>query len=147
MAGPKLEQVGRFVWAVVTGSIIGCFWGVAPWSALLLFYGFLFQKAPPVGLMPTVFLCSIVYFSARVLLDEFKKGCDLRLMSPVDDVDGIPTAGKNLIIVAAVNVVLHVRIFDSDGKVDVNTDENRLTAQGRRIEDLTMNWPIARRPG
>ena len=73
------------------------------------------------------------------------KGCDLRLMSSVNNVSGIPTAGKNLIIVAAVNNVLHFRIFDGDGKMVVDTDEKRLTEQARQIEDLKKQleslWP------
>ena len=72
-------------------------------------------------------------------------GCDLRLMSSVKDVSGIPTAGKNLIIVAAVDNVLHFRIFDLDGKVVLDTDEKRLAEQGRQIKDLRKQleslWP------
>ena len=60
----------------------------------------------------------------------------LRLMSSLNDVSGIPTEGKNLIIVAAVNSVLHFRIFDGDGKVIVDTDERKLTEQAGEIEDL-----------
>ena len=66
-------------------------------------------------------------------------------MSSLNDVSGIPTEGKNLIIVAAVNNVLHFRIFDGDGKVVVDTDEKRLTEQARQIEDLRKQleslWP------
>ena len=72
-------------------------------------------------------------------------GFDLRLMSSLNDVRGIPTEGKNLIIVAAVNNVLHFRVFDDDGKVVVDTDEKRLTEQARQIEDLRKQleslWP------
>jgi len=78
--------------------------------------------------------------------DPYKlKGCDLRLMSLVKDVGGIPTAAKSLIIVAAVDHVFHFRIFDVDGKVVVDTDEKRLTKQARQIEDLRNQleslWP------
>src|SRR5262249_29173625 len=38
-------------------------------------------------------------------------GYDLRLMSSLDAVGGIPTAGKSLIVVAAVKDVLHFRIL------------------------------------
>ena len=66
-------------------------------------------------------------------------------MSSVKDVSGIPTAGKNLIIVAAVDNVLHFRIFDLDGKVVLDTDEKRLAEQGRQIKDLRKQleslWP------
>jgi len=72
-------------------------------------------------------------------------GFDLRLMSSLNDVSGIPTEGKNLIIVAAVNHVLHFRIFDGDGRVVVDTDEKRLTEKARQIEDLRKQleslWP------
>ena len=55
-------------------------------------------------------------------------------MSSLNDVSGIPTEGKNLIIVAAVNNVLHFRIFKGDGKVVVDTDEKTLTKKARQIE-------------
>ena len=85
-------------------------------------------------------------------IECFDKGFDLRLMSSLNDVSGIPTEGKNLIIVAAetiivaaVNSVLHFRIFDVDGKVVVDTDEKRLTEQARQIEELRKQleslWP------
>ncbi len=70
---------------------------------------------------------------------------DLRLMSAVDNVSGIPTEAKNLIVVADVEQVLHVRIFDSGGKVVVDTDTTRLTGPVRPIEDLRKQletlWP------
>ena len=70
-------------------------------------------------------------------------------MSSVNDVNVIPTEGKNLIIVAAVNNVLHFRIFDGDGKEVVDTDENRLKEEkpqiGQQIEELRKRleslWP------
>jgi Leucine Rich repeat len=75
----------------------------------------------------------------------FLQGVELRLMSSVNDVSGIPREGKNLIIVAAVDDVLHFRTFDGDGKTVVDTDEKRLTEQVRQIEDLRKRleklWP------
>jgi hypothetical protein len=72
-------------------------------------------------------------------------GCDLRLMSSVKDVSGIPTAGDSLMIVAVVDQVLHFRIFDGHGKVVVDTDEKKLPAQALQIEDLRKQleslWP------
>ncbi|MFI5460917.1 MAG: Mov34/MPN/PAD-1 family protein [Isosphaerales bacterium] len=73
------------------------------------------------------------------------EGCELRLMSSVKDVSDIPTGGKDLIIVAALDRVLHFRVFDGYGKVVVDTDETTLTQQARQIEDLRMLlvglWP------
>src|SRR5271166_641905 len=82
------------------------------------------------------------------LIEEYADGLDrfdLRLWSSLNDVPGIPTEGKNLIIVDAVKNVLHFRIFDGDGEVVVNTDEKRLTERARQIEDLRKQleslWP------
>jgi hypothetical protein len=72
-------------------------------------------------------------------------GCDLRLMSSVKDVSAIPTEGKRLVIVAAVDHVLHFRIFDNDGKMVVDTDATQRTAQVPQIEGLRKQleilWP------
>jgi hypothetical protein len=69
----------------------------------------------------------------------------LRLMSSVKDASDIPTEGKDLIIVATVDNVLHFRMFDGHGRAAVDTDEKRLTEQGRQIEDLRKQlvslWP------
>ena len=66
-------------------------------------------------------------------------------MSSVKDVSDIPTGGKDLVIVAAVNGVLHFRLFDGDGKAVVDIDENRLTEQAQQIKDLRKQldslWP------
>jgi outer membrane protein TolC len=70
---------------------------------------------------------------------------DLRLMSSVGDAGDIPTAGKTLVIVADVKGVLHFRIFEGDGRIVVDTDESRLTAQAGPIADLKKRlenlWP------
>jgi putative OPT family oligopeptide transporter len=72
-------------------------------------------------------------------------GYDLRLMSPVENVSGIPTEGKNLVVVATVNNELNFRVFDEDGKVVVDTDEKKLKEQDTQIEDLRKqlsdSWP------
>ena len=57
-------------------------------------------------------------------MDDRMPWYDLRLMSSVNDVSGIPTEGERLIVVAAVHDVLHFRIFDGDGKMVVDTDES-----------------------
>jgi hypothetical protein len=62
--------------------------------------------------------------------------CELRLMPLVNDLCGIPAKGKDLVVVAAVDGVLHIRVFDADGKVAVDTDEKRLTDQARNTADL-----------
>ena len=77
-----------------------------------------------------------------ITLDDIRKGRDLQLMSSVKDVSGIPPAGKNLIIVAAVDKVLHFRIFDLDGKVVLDTDETRLAEQAGQIEDLSSRFVV-----
>ena len=103
------------------------------------------------------FFCSMVDLLVRMNGIEFVKkaripirggapiGFDLRLMSSVKDVSSVPTKGEDLVIVAAVNNVLHFRIFDGDGKVVVDTDEQRLPDQARQIEDLRKQleslWP------
>ena len=73
------------------------------------------------------------------------EGYDLRLMPSVNAVADVPNVGNKLIIVAAVNHVLHFRIFDVDGNVVVNTDEKRLPGQVNQIKDLKKRlaslWP------
>src|SRR5271166_2065410 len=71
---------------------------------------------------------------------------DLRLMYAVNDVSSIPTEGKNLIIVAAVDNVLHFRIFDGDGRAVVDTDETSLTTQAGSIADLKRQLESLRPP-
>jgi internalin A len=72
-------------------------------------------------------------------------GCDLRLMSSMNDVSGMPREGKNLIVIATVSKALHFRIFDPDGKTVVDTDEKSLTHKVQQIEDLKGQvktlWP------
>ena len=97
---------------------------------------------------PTIVaLCPRAEEALAVLLDESPptRGCDLRLMSPVTDVTGIPTAGKGLIIVAAVDHRIHFRVFDGDGKMVVDTDQTRLMELASQIETLRKRleslWP------
>jgi hypothetical protein len=63
-------------------------------------------------------------------------GYDLRLMPSVKGVDGLPAEGKDLIVVAVVDGVLHFRVFDRHAKMVVDTDEKRLTERSRKIENL-----------
>ena len=62
------------------------------------------------------------------------KGIELRLMPSLKDVSGIPANGKNLIVVATVEKVLHFRIFDAEGKVAVDTDETKLMEKAQEVE-------------
>jgi N-6 DNA Methylase len=70
---------------------------------------------------------------------------DLRLMISLNDVRGIPTSGTNLFVVANVKSVLCFRVFDTKGKVVVDTDEKRLTTQSQPITVLKRQldnlWP------
>lgn len=72
------------------------------------------------------------------------EGFDLQLFS-LNDVSQIPIKGKDLIIVATVNDVLHFRIFDGVGKEVVHTDDGTLTEQAPQIKDLKKQleclWP------
>ena len=77
------------------------------------------------------FVCGVI-----LLLADKSNGFDLRLMSSLNDVSAIPTEGKDLIIVAEVNNVLHFRIFYGNGKPDVDTDEQRLAGKKPQIEKL-----------
>jgi hypothetical protein len=76
---------------------------------------------------------------------ELPRGCELRLISSVADASDIPSEGKKLIIVALEDPVLHFRIFDRKGRVDVDTDDTRLTEQAPLIEGLRRQleelWP------
>jgi len=80
-------------------------------------------------------------FAAMFGSDEY----DLRLLSSARGATDIPTGGKDLMIVAAVDNVLHFRAFDRHGKLVVNTDEKNLTHQTPQIEDLRKQlvglWP------
>jgi hypothetical protein len=73
---------------------------------------------------------------ASITLPNSITGLDLRLMSAVNGVSRLPTAGKNLVVVADVDQVLHFRIFDGDAKMVVDTDEKRLTDRVLPIEAL-----------
>ena len=48
-------------------------------------------------------------------------------MRNVSDLNALATAGKRLIIVADVNHSLHLRMFDLEGKMVLDSDANRFT--------------------
>ena len=60
----------------------------------------------------------------------------LRRLSSLDNPGDLPSSGKNLVVVANINQVLHFRIFDGEGNMVVDTDEKRLKNQERGIQDL-----------
>ena len=70
---------------------------------------------------------------------------ELRLMPSLSNVKSIPTRGRDLIILATVNNVLHIRMFNGDRIQILDTDEKRSTEQSRPIDDLKKQldglWP------
>jgi hypothetical protein len=63
--------------------------------------------------------------------------CDLRLIPSLSDVSAIPRSGKDLVIAADVNHVLHFRMFGCDGVMVVDTNEQKLLAsKGREIANF-----------
>jgi Mg/Co/Ni transporter MgtE len=97
------------------------------------------------GLLLGSILAAIGFVRIAVWNAVMPSGCDLRLMSSVNDVNDIPRTDTKLTIVAAVNDVLYFRTFDGDGKLIVDTDERKLTTHARQIEDLKKQladlWP------
>jgi len=61
-------------------------------------------------------------------------GLEVKLLA--DDAKGVPTKGKNLIVAGSVDGVLHLRIFDRDGDIVVDTDEAKRPNQARQFEEL-----------
>jgi hypothetical protein len=85
--------------------------------------------------------CEGVFFNGRRQFGDY----DVRLMPSLKNVHAIPTAGRALLVVAAVNNVLQFRIFDGNGKRVADTDEKKLPAQPHQIENLRKQleslWP------
>jgi spermidine synthase len=72
--------------------------------------------------------------------DEIKR-VDLRLMSWGDG-SGVPTSGKNLVVVGTDNNgLLHIRIFDATGARTKDRDEKQLPAQAAAIATLKQQLP------
>ena len=53
---------------------------------------------------------------------------ELRLMPNLNDLSALPAAGKRLIIVADVNHALHLRMFNVEGKMELDSDAKRFTS-------------------
>jgi hypothetical protein len=65
-----------------------------------------------------------------VVTDEAAKlagKCELRLLNDLKAPREIPSDGKNLIVLANIDDVLYIRVFDSAGSIIVDTDSERLT--------------------
>jgi hypothetical protein len=93
-----------------------------------------------------IILLAMIYGVCMGTFSVFRpKGSDLRLISPIKSVDEIPRGGKDLVIVADVDHVLHFRMLGGDGAAIVNTDEKKLPGQARQIEGLRTQlmglWP------
>src|SRR5208337_984086 len=73
------------------------------------------------------------------------EGFDLQLISLSSDVREIPAKGKNLVVAASVNDVLHFRVFEGDGKVVAQADESTLKGKTQQLRDLRKQleglWP------
>ncbi len=82
-------------------------------------------------------------FGDKLIAPQF----DLRLMGPLKDRNEIPSWGKDLVIVADVDQLIHIRVFGGDGNVLVNVDENdkKLIDKQTQIKDLRKQleslWP------
>jgi len=61
---------------------------------------------------------------------------ELRFKLLGDDEKELPTSAKNLIVVGSVAGVLHIRVFDRDGDMVVETDESKRPAQAQRFGEL-----------
>ncbi len=107
------------------------------------------EKGGEVVHVPIIVCAVVPIFNLPELLPELQDtmdaGYDLRLMSPTTDPATLPKEGKRLIVVAAVNNVLHFRIFDGDGKMVVDIDETQRKQKAAQIEELRMQlqdlWP------
>lgn len=56
--------------------------------------------------------CTLIFVVDEGFVRGALRGCDIKLMNSLKDVSEIPTEGKKLIIVAAVDQTLHIRIFN-----------------------------------
>jgi eukaryotic-like serine/threonine-protein kinase len=141
MASASMDHTVR-LWDATTGVEALIIRGAAGYSFLGLAFSPDGKRIVTAGANRTVTLWDTTTGQKALTLSG---GCDLRLMSRVDDVNEIPAEGKNLIVVAPVDGVLHIRIFDPVGQMRVSTDENRFAQQARLFEDLRNQleplWP------
>ena len=85
------------------------------------------------------------YFGQRVTVAN-STVFDLLLIGPLNESNRIPRAGKNLVVVAAVSGLFHIRIFDDRGQVVANA-KLRLPGQTQDLASRVLNkqleglWP------
>ncbi|CAN5913821.1 hypothetical protein BH23PLA1_BH23PLA1_15520 [soil metagenome] len=94
---------------------------------------------PPLWLALLQILLPIALIALATALQTYLDGFerfDLRLMSSMNDVGNLPTEGKNLIVVADVQGLLHFRIFNVDRQMVVGTDETHLSDKASQIVEL-----------
>jgi len=61
---------------------------------------------------------------------------DLRVKLLGNDATEVPAQGKNLIVVGSMGSVMHIRIFDRDGDMVVDTDESKRPHQAQQFAEL-----------
>jgi hypothetical protein len=84
----------------------------------------------------------VIWRNADKIREVFSRGYDLQLMSWGDG-SGVPTSGRNLVIVGTDNDGrLHIRIFDANGDEVTDTDETKLAAtRAGAISTLKQRLP------
>lgn len=84
-----------------------------------------------------------VMFADRVYVDL--AGYDVRLMQAVTNPGDIPAKGNHQVVVALFRDVLYFRVFEPDGNMLVDTEENQLKESTQQIQglrkDLEPLWP------
>ena len=123
----------QFALTIATSTLISAFNSLtlSPALAALLIRP---RTTGPQVALPRVVYAVLAAFAAFMYLPEIvatrvlsQPGADLRLMPSLKHTYEIPTTGKDLIIIAAVEDELHFRMFDGAGKVVEDGDEKRLT--------------------
>ena len=91
-------------------------------------------------------LVAILFLSIPSPQPYVRRGSDfdVKLILARNDALVMPNEGKNLIVVASSNNILHFRIFDRDGNVYADTDETKLDKDVNleRLKMMLQNvWP------
>ena len=84
--------------------------------------------------------CGAIVYGYRVTLsdalEEYNLSWDEVRLTLIDDGSDLPAKGKNLLVVAGADTVLHFRLFDNDGNMVVDTDETMVPDRAGSIADL-----------